>query len=217
MPIISFGYEAEFDTGAPDVIRQLHATGYAGSAQLHGYHCECDTCSEDYPYHGQTDSSCSGEIISNIRYTSDPIANAEVMAALEDAACFVDAEPGYRSGFHVHVGRRHLPDSTAHGTFGADAFWQFLRWEPVLINLAAGRFMQQRNGNNLTARDSMTHAFRYILPCEGLTNRLAAELNALDDDHEIVAYGGTRRTWRAAKEAMRETHHGNDRHSNLCI
>jgi hypothetical protein len=112
----TFGFEAEFELNALEVAACLHARNgdldvpgpIIGSAELHRYHCECDFCRVApeypggfvYPFRAQTDSSCSGEIISKVFNTMDEAKPFMVM--LQDAAVEADGTPGYNSGFHVH-------------------------------------------------------------------------------------------------------------------
>ena len=203
----TYGFEAEFDVNATSVMQRLHEYGFAGSDHLHGYHCDCDDCvnRNGYPFRGQTDSSCAGEIISDIFGASEYYPQVEwdnlgyiteprLVMTLCNIAVDVDAEPGFNSGFHVHVGLYGLsPNQLARG------FWQFVRWEPVLQRIAAGRWSSMRD-NNDTVRMMMNHTYA-SLTSSPLTARSALD-NTLDEGERMH---------------MMVRHQTNDRHSNLNI
>jgi hypothetical protein len=204
--LTTFGFEAEFQTNAASVIAGLHERGRAGDSTLHCYHCDCDNCSfgSEYIFRGQTDSSCSGEIISGVMdWTgTEPEYARAVWTDLQDVAVEVDAEPGPNSGFHVHVG---IGDKTRDEL--ADILWQFLRWEPVLTRIAGGRWALRRDGMNRTVRDDLYRALEvyggYQPTTEGLIN--------MENDRP------TGFTFDELKSQLYERHLGNDRHSNLNI
>lgn len=168
--LTTFGVEAEFQIGAADVIQRLNEDGWAGDNRLHGYHCDCEFCDfgNGYPFRGQTDSSCSGEIITDV-FGVDPLNgqpfggstydHVEMFRLLSNAAVDVDAEPGVNSGLHVHV-----------GIGGLDYFdlcrslWQIARWEPVLTRIAGGRWSDQREGMNTTLRNVLLPNTRRLAP-----------------------------------------------------
>lgn len=147
----TFGFEAEFMNNVDALAERLAADGlWVGG--IHGYHCRCEDCSFDggRTYRVQHDSSCGGEVISNVRRTRSTGSNQDVMRALQQAAVDADAEPGLYAGFHVHVGmRRHLNPHEQ-----ADAFWAYLRYEPILEHVAWGRWPQLR-GQNFSARQGL--------------------------------------------------------------
>lgn len=155
----TYGFEAEFMSGARALIATLHREGWSSMDTLHDWHCiqrrgPCDHCGFDGPnaqgYRGQTDSSCDGEIISPVfgRPDTNDDFFLEATNALQEAAVEVDAEPGQTAGMHVHV----QPNNS-------DTFypltWEFVRWEEVLKVLAAGPFPGHRAGMN---QDVATHA-----------------------------------------------------------
>ena len=157
----TYGFEAEFTTGARALIATLHREGWSSMDTLHDWHCiqrrgPCDHCAFDGPnrdgYRGQTDSSCDGEIISPVFGRDDHDSPddffLEATNALQEAAVEVDAEPGQTAGMHVHV----KPDDP--GTF-FQLTWEFVRWEEVLKVLAAGPFPSHRDGMN---QNVATHA-----------------------------------------------------------
>lgn len=148
----TFGYEAEFQTNATLAYRALNREGLTPTTDMHRWHCDCSNCGfggARFPFRGQTDSSCSGEIISSINtidgdtFDMDEawIPNGQggrmgsraAMAALQEAAVEHDAEPGTRSGFHVHVGVDHLDEAQK-----IKAVYNLCRWEELLYELAAG-------------------------------------------------------------------------------
>lgn len=215
----TYGFEAEWQTNAQSVIQGLHALELSGDSRLHGYHCDCDNCllRNGFPFRGQTDSSCSGEIISDIFGSNpppeegayitsdlqeDPYPNSrELMDHLCEVAVDCDAEPGLNSGFHVHVGTVGL---TAENLYSS--FTQFIRWESVFTRIAGGRWTTQREGMNTTVRQSIRWAF------ESSTGRhLDGELSnrALHAAWEAGAF-----TPEAVQYMFRE-HQSSDRHSNL--
>lgn len=141
----TFGFEAEFHGNVDPLIAKLHDKGLAGSPQMHGYHCSCESCAWDsrYVFRAQTDSSCGGEVISTVFDFEDDMDEAiEAMHALQEAAVEVDAEPSLLCGFHVHVSK---PRSAAARY---DAFLAYLAWENVLGSfVAVGRFPGVREFN----------------------------------------------------------------------
>jgi hypothetical protein len=157
----TFGYEAEFQTNAPQAYAALHERGMTPNRDMHRWHCDCSGCSygsDNYPFRGQTDSSCSGEVISSINRidgdtfdmaeayirTSDGNVSArEAFEAIQDAAVEYDAEPGTHSGFHVHVGVGHLDEEKK-----VKAVHNLCRWEELLYELAAGSLPQGLRSEN---------------------------------------------------------------------
>lgn len=116
----------------------------------HSYHCDCSDCDFDseWDYRIQRDSSCGGEVISGVMHYGYDDDNTDrwttAMNTLENLSVDVDAEPGLRAGFHVHVGSP--PATTKHC---AETYWAYLRWEDVLGDLtAAGRFNAIREFNH---------------------------------------------------------------------
>lgn len=155
MRLTTFGFEAEYETNAFAVIERMYAADLAGTSSLHSYHCDCEFCEfgGGYAFRGQTDSSCSGEVISDIMGPGTEYDHVGLMRELASASVDVDAEPGLRSAFHVHVGISALGLHDKR-----EALWQFIRWEPVLTRLAGGRWQDQRSGMNTSVRDCTTHA-----------------------------------------------------------
>jgi hypothetical protein len=213
-PSLTFGYEAEYATNAPSLIARLHALGYASTPTLHGYHCDCHECVDsDFHFRGQTDSTCSGEIISGVygRYGEDRRDYADEFEAFADGAqalatatLDVDAEPGMTAGFHVHVGNEHLAPAER-----ADVVWEFVRWEPVLRKLAGGRWTYQRDGMNTTLRRSIASTFT-----DYTGRRLTGDSVALAADY-AASFGGL--SFDQFKLYVLHNHYEADRHSNLCI
>lgn len=201
----TFGFEAEFQQNANAAIIELHALGLAGTNRLHGYHCDCEHCEfgVGWAFRGQTDSSCSGEIISDI--CTNAADGRSWMEALEGVAVDVDAEPGTNSGFHVHVG---IGDITSDQR--ADILWQFLRWEHVLERVAGGRWTTQRSGMNRTVKACLSSGFETLTDVSlTIGNLLACET----EDYETSSgYDlATMKRW------LVNEHIGSDRHSNLNI
>lgn len=157
---ITYGFEAEFMSGASALIASLHRNGWSSMDRLHDWHCEqrrgpCDHCSFEggnrRGFRGQTDSSCNGEIISPVfgRDDTDDDFFTEASTALQENAVEVDAEPGLSAGMHVHVKPRDpltMPD----------LLWEFIRWEHVIKVLATGPFSEHRSMNTDVATYAQT-------------------------------------------------------------
>lgn len=199
----TYGFEAEFTNNAAAVIAGLHERGLAGDRTLHGYHCDCDYCmfNNGHAFRGQTDSSCSGEIISDIFGGGNYGDEFAMMNALADTAVEVDAEPGPNSGFHVHVGVNGLTQEDL-----ADALWQFVRWEPVLHRIAGGRWSERRGGMNTAVRDNL----QYTLTDYGGGRMTTGGLIQFEEGLEIDSLD-------RFKQAMLYRATDCDRHSNLNI
>lgn len=160
MPLTTFGFELEFEAGAPEVAQHLYSNhgDLIGSDNLHSYHCDCETCdlNGDDPFllRAQNDSSCSGELISSVL---DHIDQARpVFEAVQEAAWEVDAVPGMNSGMHVHVGMANWRYTSSDRMPQAEMFYQWLRWEKVFAKIGQGRFDQMR-GFNQTKRDQFSY------------------------------------------------------------
>jgi hypothetical protein len=117
---------------------------------LHPWHCDCSDCTPGAlgraAFHGQTDSSCSGEIISDILTYDDGCTHGdprELFTALQEAALEVDAEPGLSAGFHVHV----KPGRAWHRRRRGQAIRNFARVERALDSIAGGRWSSLRANN----------------------------------------------------------------------
>lgn len=139
---MKLGFEAEFVTNAEALARRLHREGYSGSESIHHYHCRCEDCEYGTGsplFRVQSDSTCDGEVISNI-LTSRAGLN-EACLALQKAAVDADAEPGLAAGFHVHSTTRRIVNNP-------QAFWTIARWEPALLALSGGRWHSNRRNND---------------------------------------------------------------------
>lgn len=208
--LTSFGFEAEFNTNANAVIAHLHRHDYSGDSRLHSYHCDCEYCEFDngYAFRGQTDSSCSGEVISDI--CRDSRQGREWMDALEAAAIYVDAEPGFNSGFHVHVGMED-----AGRDHRAACFYEIVRWEPVLQRIAGGRWAAQRPDMNTTVRNCLNHSYEWLRQRfdEAITTARVLEVEATVTTGVDERCGGLPEL----RRYLYEQHLSSDRHSNLNI
>ncbi len=170
---------------------------------MHAWHCNCRSCRFDseWLFRAQTDSSCSGEIISTILH-HDPTHDAhvaDVFDILQEAAVATDAEPGLRAGLHVHVGMSSRSENKRR------FLWAFLRSEPMLQLLAAGRFTSQRSNNT-----SLQSLLAYGLRDFGGTDRYASTpetIAAIEEGNSIDS---------AMRWAMGEQECA-DRHSNLNV
>lgn len=168
-----FGFELEFESNAQALATILANTNLSntdlnddggwgpngemiiGDSTLHSYHCECGTC-ESHAFRMQRDSSCSGELISNIFTSIEDI--RPYLEAIQEACFTADAEPGMTAGLHVHVAR----DGSLARMNRSDAkrLWQWLRFEPAFERIAYGRFNCLRDFNTPTRtqlRDFLTY------------------------------------------------------------
>jgi hypothetical protein len=202
----TYGIEAEWHVGANTLINRLHSMGLSGCDNLHPYHCDCDNCclNNGYAFRGQTDSSCSGEVISDILGTSrfyeaehDGYNATALFKSLAEAAVEVDAEPGLTSGFHVHVSVEGVQISTMR-----QAVWQYLRWEPMLTRIAGGRWNDQRPNMNRSVRSQLNYYWRAQHGCDLTSASMGA---VAPEDCEYLQ--------RDLHNALMLT----DRHSNLSI
>lgn len=211
--LTTFGWEQEFESGAAELTRELYDRELVRDAELHSYHCDCRGCMGSHPLHAQHDSSCSGEIISRVYAHGSldrsayevqyHVGATEIFPQVQEAAVAVDAEPGYRAGFHVHVGITQLPVEVR-----ADALWAFLKWEPVLQVLASGRYESQRDGMNSSSRSVHNGWLQNLCRSYGLTierGGITALMVALEgnDDFGYI------------KNRTLEFNNESDRHSNL--
>lgn len=206
MPLPTFGFEAEYANNVGGLARLLHNRGYAQAGDLHRYHCGCDSC--HFGIGGslrfQTDSSCGGEAISNVR-SGSPFKreNRLLFESIQQAALDADAEPSLDAGFHVHVDRRHLSSAEKR-----QVVWQFYRYEPVLVELASGLWSFQR-GNNSRLR--VIHGgYRSYVSGEAefdvVTNFYDSHLNADRHSNLNIATNHTTfefRLWNATRSAWR--------------
>lgn len=205
--LTTFGFEFEVQTEAPALVRELYELGHIAMEQMHRWHCDCFQCTaidtepefSQFMYKAQTDSSCSGEVISRILHhdPTNPRYRGDVFYVLQQAALDVDAEPGPQAGMHVHVGIDHMSEQDK-----ADAIWAFVKYEPVLLRIAAGRWHNHRGGNS-TLRETCQWALRDW----GFD---AAGSGAWSDAQEHNEYPRLRRQLLAF-------HQRNDRHSNLNV
>lgn len=207
---VTLGYEAEYETGGPELGAVLAQRGLTPSDEFHGYHCDCHDCCSDVacvlgddgyapgddhtPFYLQNDSTCSGEVIARPRRAGDRW--QDDVAALCQAAIDVDAEPGTHAGLHVHVGRQLLGASSAQAR-GLLTF-TFALMEPLLVALAAGRFPAQRNMNR-SIRGDLARYFQD----RGYTWEGALQRGVHDDGDTL--------------EDLWQLHRELDRHSNLNV
>lgn len=199
--------ELEWQSNAQALTSALHARGLSGCSELHGYHCDCPDCLfEDGStvLKAQTDSSCDGEIITDVLRWGTHASGyhpLEIMREIQDAAVDVDAEPGWTSGVHVHVGVDHIPVSEM-----AKALWAFIKWEPTLNVIARGRFTDRRE-ENLPVRDRL--AWMLTDYCEG--QRVVDLVPAVDDGYVPPSCENVEHFYRHVYNHSREY----DRHTNL--
>lgn len=102
---LTFGFEAEWARNIDGLLSHLASDGYLPTDEMHRYHCECEYCDLDSPYmlRAQTDSTCSGELISIPFVTAQWDSWQYLLDRIETHAVDADAEPGVDAGFHVHV------------------------------------------------------------------------------------------------------------------
>lgn len=136
----SFGFEAEYASGADLMSELLYEAGMLGAREQHGYHCDCEHCLVDgtfnvidpdtgdyaidpetgrrktrpaWPLRHQRDSTADGEFITRVLRDWDEA--AEIVAALTTAAQDADATTSNRCGLHVHVGSGDTAEEVAAG------------------------------------------------------------------------------------------------------
>lgn len=217
---LTYGTEAEFATNAAALTEALHREGLTGDSHSHSYHCDCDSCMFTHPddrddvdykvytFRVQNDSTCSGEVISNIMTLDDGF---DHFAMLQLLAVETDAEPGTTAGFHVHVAPDESLDSNDSIRRGRIAL-QFARAEPALMLLARGAMPHVREYNYPIAP-----GFRYWLAdnigqsedelcITRREKRTAVQLDRFNDQHrdDVVMM-----------RCLFDHARGFDRHSNL--
>lgn len=145
----TFGFEAEFTSGADRLINLLTERGYAQQPEerLHAYHCDCTNCHDllGVPFRAQRDSSCGGEVISGIFNDGDWEHATECMYAFQEAALDVDATIDERCAIHVHIGNSDgddlaIPNILSMSWLGVEP----LLWEHV----ATGAWARRRSSFN---------------------------------------------------------------------
>lgn len=172
---------------------------------MHRWHCRCDNCRFDsgYKLYAQTDSSCSGEVITTILH-HDPASDryvGDLFEKLESAALAVDAEPGTGAGMHVHVQQPKSKNKV-------DTLWAFLRNEGLFQAIAAGRFQTVRGCNERLRYIHSYHMQEYIghdyrVDSDRGVDKLEQDLTSIDLD--------------CLKDEVYDTQTIADRHSNLNI
>lgn len=181
------------------MVRNLYDRGFMGMPEMHRWHCTCDDCSfySGWLFRAQTDSSCSGEVITSILHhdPEDERFHPDVFDILQDAALETDSEPGMAAGLHVHVGIGHLSARQMD-----DAFRAFWTHERMLVELARGRFPRTRGGNemvrdviDLDGWDSVREA-RIAHQQNDRHNNL--NMNTGHDTWEFRLWNSTRSAWR---------------------
>lgn len=212
---MGFGFEMELGEGADRLTAWLNETNpdLIACDTLHRYHCDCEYCDGSYPLKANTDSSCSGEIISHV---FGHVSQARpVFDALQQGCIETDAVPGMHAGFHVHVGREGRR-SRDEGL----AFLQFLRFEDVVVDLSTGRFNAPR-GMNHSPRENL----RFTI--EDFNGPWQEPRELLEDRQWVLNPAHERFTLPRALEwanthdpvnlgfTLLEANNGQDRHSHL--
>jgi hypothetical protein len=129
----------------------------------------------------------------------------------------VDAEPGYSAGIHIHVEQ----PLTIHAR--SEAFYVFLQWEPILKQLAAGRFDAMRQFN-----EDVRGCLHYVVSAR----EWASVWDLTDETNQHFDWSSNNFEWPKLFEAIRTAneedakaikrylmnwHQDNsDRHTNLC-
>lgn len=229
MPV-TFGFEAEVATPGAGLAAELHRRQLMNADCIHSYHCDCnlcmftppdergyidhEECEYDWrPFRMQRDSSCGGEVISDILTLDD----LPILRELQDAMVDADAEPGEAAGFHVHVG---LPMSLNSAEFRGRIALCFAAIEPLFLPLAqsAAPFVR---GFNRSLRSDLAryfldmvgsynayHYFEKVAMAECEHNPRAAYVRLLDQDRhqtlsvhpeetvEFRIWNSTRSAWR---------------------
>jgi hypothetical protein len=174
----TFGFELEWDVNATPLVRELYVRSHSirddrtpylmGCDYLHRYHCSCaEACSaySGYTLRATTDSSCNGEIISNVFHPDEDgewMRLRDTLNAIQTTAVNVDAEPGLNSGMHVHVGGYDWINAInldGRWSRGAKPLVAFAKYEKVLLDISGGRWMRNRGFNNSVA-DIMNRGLR---------------------------------------------------------
>lgn len=224
MPTYTFGFEAEYQTNVQEIATLMHRQDLTIDDRLHNYTCDCEGCevikfdydtdesdhdhSDIYHLRIKSDSSCDGELISRI--WDDPNDNRvrNLWSAIEKAAIAVDTEPGLSSGFHVHVGRSHL-DLEKRGRLVV----AMTAWEPVLLDIAAGRWPANRNWN-MSLSNLLNRTYTGLVEDFGdpLTHSpITTVIDRLRDDST------TAQTKRTVCRTIAREHQEIDRHSSMAF
>lgn len=212
---VTFGFESEWQTNAARLNDRLYARGQTLTEVLHPWHCGCEGCDpfQSANFYGQTDSSCSGEIISRVCAFEDTNYDGQFVERvgsmfdiLSEEAYAVDAEPGDRSGFHVHVGVGDLTLDERAQNLAA-----FVRWESVLLGVSAGAFEDNRGYNTTLTGGSVGDTAADILSAAGLTAWSRGEVI-----ETLLTKATSPVRDRLLEEAI-TVHQYADRHSNLNI
>lgn len=172
MPNYTFGFEAEYQRNVAPLAQRLAQLNLTIDHHIHNYTCDCEGCmvsiyDEDagtiydsldiYPLRVKADSSCDGEVISKVYSSPDDSEVMSLWSQLEETALSVDAEPGFSSGFHVHVGRNH------HDAYNRGLLvLAMASWEDALLKLAAGRWTRNRNWN-MSLNTLLSYSFDRII------------------------------------------------------
>jgi hypothetical protein len=195
LTITTYGYEAEFGTNVRRLAEQLHREGYTTDDSIHDYHCRCEGGCEfgisGAPYRIQSDSSCGGEVISNVLRTDYPEELHELTEILQHAAVFVDAEPNLEAGFHVHVRVADLTNLDR-----ARILAEYLRWEATLEQVGAGLWTINRN-NNGALRSLLAHVVERWQEDQDEEHELSAWREPRTRLHAYMTSNGSKRTYLA--------------------
>lgn len=154
----SFGFEAEFTGEVGALIRELTSAGLAHQGErLHGYHCDCEPCTDlwNYKFRAQRDSSCGGEIISGLFFDTEEgwEVATNAMQVLQEAALEVDAGMSMNCGMHVHLGwapmQRFAPANMPGDWAQPERLTMaWLGLEPLLWEYVAGSVWAAPRGSN---------------------------------------------------------------------
>ena len=193
MTFNTFGFEAEFGTGVSALVSALYGEEACGMSEMHSWHCGCEKCDFDngYLFRAQTDSSCDGEVITSIFSDGDWHTARYAMELLERLAFDVDAEPSTDAGCHVHVGVGHLDFDQK-----VEAFDNYLRWEPVLERVSAGRWRHNRGANQPVRYCSLNYCDTPYASHAENDRHSQLNVNTGHGTWEFRLWNSTRMAWR---------------------
>ena len=216
----TFGWEAEYATPVTTLALELHRRDATIDFSVHSYTCDCSGCEyvddidgendnydhDPYAFRVKHDSSCGGEVIS--RVFNDTTQAKRYWSMLEEASVLTDAEPGLQAGFHVHVGRGHLRPA-GRGRL----VWAMMLYEPLLLQIASGRFTQHRGWNSPLAETMSGFMHEWLYDNKGVSvysySVQCADIKELIDADETLRnlfYRG-----------LANAHRNVDRHSSMAF
>lgn len=200
---MKLGFEAEFIAAVPELTSALYDRDLVGEPDMHSYHCGCNNCNihDGYPLRVQHDSSCGGEVISNI--LTDWGDARSLFRAVQEAAVSVDAEPGLNAGFHVHSSVEDL-------SYGqkANIVRNFALWEPCLSVIAGGLWNRARRQSYSSGNQPVRDCLR-----PGIESYLGVVCGNNREWHDTLADI----SWPETGIDLFDEHYESNRHNNLNV